>query len=275
MTTPPSKPAGGGIGGFDDHDVDFAVGSLFGVRCWEIVPGAHQGVLLLKGQHGGVWTDGENVAVCPAGHEKPPYKRPVRGAPGCTCAALTADRAEDAIAARRGYHAWGCDTKECDCGFWGYWTVEAAPNFNPARCVLGVIEGYGRVVRGPKGFRCAKARIVAVHLAMRVLDDRGYDHPDSAMVLSAAEMALAESYPSVPAYATVPGMLAMHPPTLDYLPPGERPKPCKRPEPVPPKPRSMMGVTEGVARAMMTGGAVDVPLGNPPPGWPGRIIGRC
>jgi hypothetical protein len=49
--------------------------------------------------------------------------------------------------------------QSCGCGFWAY----ADARYVPARpFVWGVIHGWGRMVAGPKGFRCQHARIVAV-----------------------------------------------------------------------------------------------------------------
>lgn len=58
----------------------------------------------------------------------------------------------------------GCEGIEeaCTCGFYAYHSVNS--DYGHAE---GVIEGYGVVVVGSKGFRCAKARIVGV----RIRDD--------------------------------------------------------------------------------------------------------
>lgn len=46
----------------------------------------------------------------------------------------------------------------CTCGFYAYWRPP-----RPRRgSMIGVVEGWGKVVVGPKGFRCEKARIVAL-----------------------------------------------------------------------------------------------------------------
>lgn len=59
---------------------------------------------------------------------------------------------------------------DCSCGFWAYTNGEHMLSCTgPA--VLGVIEGWGRCVLGPDGFRAEKARIVA--LAFPSSDDVG------------------------------------------------------------------------------------------------------
>lgn len=55
------------------------------------------------------------------------------------------------------------DGNACGCGYWGYWTVQSH-NIGAEMPVLGVIEGTGRTLIGELGFRCAKARIVALYL---------------------------------------------------------------------------------------------------------------
>jgi hypothetical protein len=48
--------------------------------------------------------------------------------------------------------------RDCTCGFYGVFY----PSLIPMRHVCGVVEVYGRVVVGPKGFRAAKARVLAL-----------------------------------------------------------------------------------------------------------------
>jgi hypothetical protein len=56
--------------------------------------------------------------------------------------------------------------KGCGCGFWAYWQPEQRdmsgyPGVVP---VFGVIRAWGRVRLAERGFRAAKAQILAVHL---------------------------------------------------------------------------------------------------------------
>lgn len=52
---------------------------------------------------------------------------------------------------------------DCSCGYWAYTDMDMrSPFLNidyMPTLVLGVIEGYGRVTVGSKGFRCQKAKI--------------------------------------------------------------------------------------------------------------------
>jgi hypothetical protein len=50
---------------------------------------------------------------------------------------------------------------DCDCGFWAY-TADSHVLSVTGPAVLGVIEGWGRCVLGPHGFRAEKARIVGL-----------------------------------------------------------------------------------------------------------------
>lgn len=54
---------------------------------------------------------------------------------------------------------------ECDCGFWAYTNGEHLLSMSGGGPVaLGIVEGWGRMVLGPHGFRAEKARIVALYL---------------------------------------------------------------------------------------------------------------
>jgi hypothetical protein len=53
--------------------------------------------------------------------------------------------------------------ESCGDGHWAFWKVTPYP-LGYDLPVLGVIEGSGRVLSGEKGFRCQRARIVALHL---------------------------------------------------------------------------------------------------------------
>lgn len=49
----------------------------------------------------------------------------------------------------------------CRCGFYAYFELGYNPHHRPSN-VLGLIEGYGVATVGARGFRCEKARIVAL-----------------------------------------------------------------------------------------------------------------
>jgi hypothetical protein len=200
-----------GLAGFDGAEPDLAIGSVTGVRWWNLAGTALQGV------HG-PWVMGENTARCGRrmSHGQDPHPVP---------------------------------EEDCGCGFWAYWTADAAGNPHSFEVpVLGVIEGYGKTLIGERGFRCAKARIAALHIpgvfgdnfdvppclqgkgdaaiaTWRRITGRNPRVPNSAEILAriaVAEMRLEESY-GVPVYSTPGLMLDRHPPTRDYLPERDRP----------------------------------------------------
>lgn len=210
-----------GMDGFSSAEL--AVGEVYGIRWWT-VGNITAGVPLTLTGARDKWHEGENAAVCKVG----------------------------------AYRSRICDVPdpECGCGFWAYWTPQAAPLLGGCRAV-GVIKGYGRTLIGEKGFRCGKAQIVALTLGQveqrkaeplvqgwvpvpasgrplqhsgmqtyRALGGRPSYIPDPAGVrfeddwVAQAELEnrLIETY-QVPVYTSIEVMLARHPPTTDYLPP--------------------------------------------------------
>jgi hypothetical protein len=227
--------------GFDGNAPDLVLGSVTGVRWWHLRMPDFDSVrvseLSLTGVHASQpWGRGENTARCarmrvPFSQDRTPHEAP---------------------------------EASCGCGFWAYWTPPEKPNpHNFGVPVLGVIEGYGRTLIGDRGFRCARARITALHFTSDAAtwskddpgtgpgytsfrteaavatwealcgrrDRRGYRQPDpeEAMArLTRLELMLEERY-GVPVYASRSLMLNRHPPTGDYLPSGQRPGPPARP----------------------------------------------
>lgn len=117
--------------GFDERaEADWAPGTVRGIRYFsfsQLDSLAHSPVLI--GAHGGRWHDGENTAACAYHPEHvPPH------------------------------------VENCGCGFWAYWTRDAADKAYTGgdSAVIGVVEGYGRTLLGDKGFRSAKARILGL-----------------------------------------------------------------------------------------------------------------
>ncbi len=51
---------------------------------------------------------------------------------------------------------------ECKCGFYAFYGYEHAQEIAYLAEVIGVIEGYGEVIIGSKGFRAQKAKIIAL-----------------------------------------------------------------------------------------------------------------
>lgn len=173
------------MNGFNGDDYEFAAGSVHGIRSWSMDDlGRLHGVT-----HAEVWRPGENVAVCKQSREIP-----------CPNPVAPRDHKPKAIEApepkkrKKGRNrsvydpiAWQIDTfpeyglrprcgeptcyagkhtvasehsfdSSCSCGFWAYNDYAFAEHGT----VTGIIEGYGKTSIGTRGFRCEKARIVAL-----------------------------------------------------------------------------------------------------------------
>lgn len=133
-------------GGEFGTGIPFAVGSVRGFRGWKVTT---DGWLEPLSQSGRWFADG-NEAIC---HGSPsqdqlPYPK-------------EEDRDWTRYYAQR--DAWRArhDMTECPHGFYAYTTAEEQYRTSvPA--ILGVIEGFGEVTIGTKGFRAMKARILAL-----------------------------------------------------------------------------------------------------------------
>lgn len=153
---------------FSGTEFDFAAGSMFGLRSWSMDEhGRLHGVTHME-----VWRPGENLSVCKK-------SQPVRTGQCPTNARLLAERSGSKKKRREGlgFSVLGSCGKHCDgqshwrenvaphlfdpnceCGFWAY----DEDGFTAHGPVTGVIEAYGKVTIGTKGFRAEKARIVAL-----------------------------------------------------------------------------------------------------------------
>lgn len=164
--------------GFSREEVPpLAAGVVRGVRTWF----PHRTYLtdpwILVGQYGHGWHPGLNFASCRPDH------------------AFFSPRA--------------CNGVEpgCRCGFYAYWTLNHhALGWSPfEHYIVGVIEGFGKTTIGERGFRCEKARIVA--LAPRPQHPMLY----RPMVAGGLLRELEARY-GVPVYADPDVMLKEHPP---------------------------------------------------------------
>jgi hypothetical protein len=75
--------------------------------------------------------------------------------------------------------------RACGCGFWAYWTIgylasggAMKVDTSTALPITGLIEGTGRTLVGERGFRCQRARIVALAPAFSVQTDSPPDYGD-------------------------------------------------------------------------------------------------
>lgn len=154
----PARFSNKGMPGFDGHalplpetglgteELPDVIGVLRGYRWWSMAaPDLSKSPAradedwersFLRGMRD-IWQDGENIARCLVGDQK--------------------------------YHPDAdIPHQDCSCGFWAYWTLQVHDIGYGQLPVCGVVEGYGATVIGERGFRAAKARIVALHLPFTI-----------------------------------------------------------------------------------------------------------
>jgi len=182
------------------HDFDLAVGSVLGLRWWALRR-INSNVLLV------------NAPSCPLGSERlcgvQSFWQPGVNEAQCMPWNVSGVAIVDPVP--------GHDVpfENCGCGFWAYWNTSSAPRPPDiiSRCrrqVIGVVEGFGRTLLGDRGFRCQRARIVALAATGELGGHWLRDYPGQ-------RQNLAKSY-GVPIYLSLTELLERHPTTPDYLP---------------------------------------------------------
>ena len=159
--TSPAPSAAVGMGEFDAPE--FSIEPVTGARSFEVDKlGRLTGVTYRT-----VWTPGENERECYSINDKMAYMASlmtsyiVGGVPVAEPKPTPSNRPPHSLPG-------------CKCGFYGYY--DGSNDYGKPARVSGVIEGYGEVVIGTRGFRATKARIVALtieadvppHLAAKV-----------------------------------------------------------------------------------------------------------
>ena len=170
-----ATPLAGEPGFGDDTDPPFAAGSVTGYRWWAItsldlsaVPAAACPRCGMTSAH----PDDIRQGYCGNCHDWTSPARPrTRYSPGPLRGMHAAwQPGENTAVCLDGTSTHGTGTvpdSRCFCGFYAFWTLPppysllSAPGLIP---VCGVIEGYGKVLIGSKGFRCARARVLALHV---------------------------------------------------------------------------------------------------------------
>lgn len=169
-----------------DDVLEFCAGTLTGTRSFRVTPSGHLRSLM----HPYVWNWDENHAHCFQNIAVPP-----------------ADMAMD-----------------CTCGFYAFW--DGSNDYRDEGHVNAVVEGYGVVVIGPRGFRAQKTRIVALHIPPPLPD---YEGESDVVALAVAIRDLLRTwffggppalditakvrrhYPGVPVFDTFDAMVAAYP----------------------------------------------------------------
>ncbi|MDA8439402.1 MAG: hypothetical protein M0Z51_11170 [Propionibacterium sp.] len=182
--TSPAPSAAVGMGEFDAPE--FSIEPVTGTRSFEVDKlGRLTGVTYRT-----VWTPGENKHQCHVADTD------FSGMISAFSAYIYGDPAPTAVSsAPKPSSKPAHNLPGCKCGFYGYY--DGSDDYGKPARVSGVIEGYGEVVIGTRGFRATKARIVALtieadvppHLAAKVR----------------------HNYADIPFYESFAQMVAAHP----------------------------------------------------------------
>lgn len=107
---------------------------------------------------------------------------------------------------------------ECDCGFWAYTAGSHVMSIR-GPSVTGIIQGWGRMVIGPHGFRAQRARIVALCLNQPVPDPEPEPEGTSvgSLLSSAVKLLTPQPRPMCPSPWAAPPDLSNQ--TGHYCPP--------------------------------------------------------
>jgi hypothetical protein len=244
-----------GAAGFDGGAMDFAAGHVLGIRQWARHPdgmlaGVHgfswkpgENVASCDRGHPVPWSadPGQLSAACRERDQlyaamqraAAPYPKGIYGLP-------QAQRREyDQMALRHKSLSATIENgayNSCGCGFWSYWELNPSEFSMGEKPIVGVIKGYGRTLIGKRGFRCEKAVIVGLHLAYEYVKPRVPEHmperqggawasvfgadyetatEEGLAKIAADEHELAMLYPDATIYATLPALLAAHPPSKE------------------------------------------------------------
>ena len=161
------------------------LGSVRGVRAWRF----EKGRLQSPHANGCFWSSGEQIAQCGT---RPPYR-------GLEALWKSWEFRDDPDPEH---------VKNCVCGFYAHYQGVSDYELNLIWGVVGVIEGYGTTTLGTKGFRCQKAKIVALAPSHRVglFTYGSYNRPFRLK-------ALRQAFPDIPVYRTFDKLLLEHPAT--------------------------------------------------------------
>ena len=139
--------------------IPFVAGDVRGVRTWEVDPLGR----LISPSYKTVWTPGENVAACKKDQggtwmtfNSFAFARPFTVGYGDDVKIQKADP-DPTTTKGQPKHTQA----KCSCGFYAY---SNGRNDYHEYGVTGVIQGFGETQLGTRGFKCAKATILALHV---------------------------------------------------------------------------------------------------------------
>ena len=141
------------MGHADYSEYGYGVGEVRGARKWQITQDGYLCGLFHKQK----WVLGENTALCRKAISNPSRARGYYPTAAKVDSVIWAEPDEPFDPPERDHF------KVHECGFYGFF--DGSNDFQPTPDGLlmsGVIEGWGLVTLGPRGFRCSMARIVAL-----------------------------------------------------------------------------------------------------------------
>jgi hypothetical protein len=175
-----------GMQGFGDAQFpDIIASSLFGQRYWNI-NSEQMLTSITKNEY--QWVPGKNEAICLRNKDIVGLEMMGRTQPNGTMSAPF----------KLLHETESLPIDVCGCGFWAYWSEQNAVRQNNKTAVAGVMEGWGKLIVGPNGFRAQYARIVALC-------------PPTEAKAWLNLPAMRAQYPGVKWYDDFEEMVAMHP----------------------------------------------------------------
>jgi hypothetical protein len=159
------------VNDFDFVGLELSLSVVRGARSFRLEDGLLTGLVYRQ-----VWTPGENLAMC---RVKETF--------------ISESRRQFDLPDDTRYQTKPSDTlANCRHGFYAY--SSSSSDFPTANSIRAMIEGYGEVMIGTKGFRCMKARIVALQTTDPV-----------------SLTAMCQNYADIPRFDTFEHMLAEYP----------------------------------------------------------------
>lgn len=170
------------------EEIGFAVGVVRGVRAFDVdTLGRLRGVTY---KH--IWTPGENEATCRRSRSDDMWGQFTFAVSLKTGRAINPPEPSKPPVDYDKPHS----LSDCKHGFYAYY--DGSNDYHESNRISAVIEGYGETVIGSRGFRCMKARIVALQIPETV-------KPHVARMV-------ARNYPDIPILETFEQMVSEFPP---------------------------------------------------------------
>ena len=183
--------------------IAFALGSVRGTRAFDVDKLGR----LIGVHYRQIWTPGENQAVClrnqPSRQRTMSFRSLMAGFDsdfnGIKYRAIDKTIEEAQLEAHRKVAEEERIARDSlvDCGHGFYGFYEGSNDYRDKDRVNGVIEGYGEVVIGTRGFRAMKARILALHIPKHLSEN--------------AKKLVLRNYPDVPVFDKFKQMVAEFP----------------------------------------------------------------